>query len=68
MRKIGFYFLFILSFVNRDIWGMKADGEEEMNWEKEFNNNYCITDKNGIILNLSDLEELNTSMKTKMKN
>ena len=56
MRQIGFYFLFILSFVNRDTWGMKA--EEEMNLEKEFNNNYCISDKDGNILNLSDLEEL----------
>lgn len=56
MRQIGFYFLFILSFVNRDILGMKA--EEEMNWEKEFNNNYCISDIYGNILNLSDLEEL----------
>ena len=56
MRQIGFYFLFILSFVNRDIWGMKA--EEEVNWEEEFNNNYCITDKDGIILNLSDLKKL----------
>ena len=56
MRQIGFYFLFILSFVNRDTWGMKA--EEEMNWEKEFNNNYCISDIYGNILNLSDLEEL----------
>ena len=56
MRQIGFYFLFILSFVNRDILGMKA--EEEMNWEKEFNNNYCIPDIYGNILNLSDLEEL----------
>ena len=56
MRQIGFYFLFILSFVNRDTWGMKA--EEEMNWEKEFNNNYYISDIYGNILNLSDLEEL----------
>lgn len=56
MRQIGFYFLFILSFVNRDTWGMKA--EEEMNWEKEFNNNYCISDIYGNILNLSDLEKL----------
>ena len=56
MRQIGFYFLFILSFVNRDTWGMKA--EEEMNWEKEFNNNYCLSDIYGNILNLSDLEKL----------
>ena len=33
MRQIGFYFLFILSFVNRDIWGMKA--EEKVNLEKD---------------------------------
>lgn len=61
MRQIGFYFLFILSFVNKDIWGMKAEEEEEeeVNWEEEFNNNYCITNKIGSILNLSDLEELN---------
>ena len=59
MRQIGFYFLFILSFVNRDIWGMKA--EKEMNWEKEFNNNYCIIDVEGNILNLSDLEGLTLS-------
>ena len=61
MRQIGFYFLFILSFVNRDIWGMKEEeeDEEEMNWEEEFNNNYCITDEGAIILNLSDLEKLN---------
>ena len=56
MRQIGFYFLFILSFVNRDIWGMKA--EEKVNLEKEFNNNYCISDIDSNILNLSDLEEL----------
>lgn len=59
MRQIGFYFLFILSFVNIEIWGMKA--EEEVNWEEEFNNNYCISDENMNILNLSDLEELTLS-------
>ena len=61
MRQIGFYFLFILSFVNRDIWGMKAEEEEKVNWEEEFNNNYCISDKDTNILNLSDLEELTLS-------
>ena len=61
MRQIGFYFLFILSFVNRDIWGMKAEEEEKVNWEEEFNNNYCISDKDMNILNLSDLEELTLS-------
>lgn len=65
MRQIGFYFLFILSFVNIEIWGMKA--EEEMNWEKEFNNNYCITDGEGNILNLSDLKELTLSEDKKQK-
>lgn len=61
MRQIGFYFLFILSFVNRDIWGMKAEEEEKVNLEEEFNNNYCISDKDTNILNLSDLEELTLS-------
>ena len=65
MRQIGFYFLFILSFVNRDILGMKA--KEEVNWEEEFNNNYCITDGEGNILNLSDLKELTLSEDKKKK-
>ena len=36
----------------------EKDDEEEVNWEEKFNNNYCISDIYGNILNLSDLEEL----------
>ena len=61
MRQIGFYFLFILSFVNRDIYGMKKEKGENENLEEIFNDNYCISDKFGNILNLSDLKGLTLS-------
>ena len=67
MRQIGFYFLFILSFVNRDILRMKKEKEENENWEEIFNDNYCISDKDGNILNLSDLEGLTLSEDKKQK-
>lgn len=48
MRQIGFYFLFILSFVNRDIWGMETKEEDED--EKELNENYYLGDENGFLI------------------
>lgn len=60
-KNIGFYVcLLFLSFINREICGMKIkEIKEEKNCEEIFNNNYCIADKDGDVLNLSDLKELN---------
>ena len=60
MRQIGFYFLFILSFVNRDIWGMETKEEDED--EKEFNENYYLGDENGFLIVNND----NTPFKFKL--
>lgn len=56
-RKIYFSFLFILSFVNRDIWGMDIKDEDEeikdeyiYEKEKEFNDNYYLGDENGFLI------------------
>ena len=60
MRQIGFYFLFILSFVNRDIFGMKAKEEDED--EKELNENYYLGNNDGLLIVNND----NTPFKFKL--